>query len=125
MNNSFPVRIIYDETFTKVMATVYIVNGVETPIFEHRQWVETKPPILDEMDLKYQSANKSSDLNYIPKKERTKEICLQAFTSGKELSYVPESLRDVEMCLKFVKRDKKNLSFVPIHLRDTVEKIMN
>jgi hypothetical protein len=127
MNSSFPSRVIYDETYAKVIATVYIVNGVETTIFEHRQWVETKPPILDEIDKKYESMTKSSsfDLSYIPKKERTKEVCLQAFVAGKTLSYVPESLRDIEMCLKFIQRDKQNLSFVPIHLRDEVEKIIS
>lgn len=127
MDSSFPIRVIYDETYANIIATVYLVNGEERTIFEHRQWVETKPPILDSVDLKYQSTNKSNDfdLSYIPKKERTKEVCLQAFAAGKELSYVPESLRNIEICLKFVKRDKKNLSFVPIHLRDEVEKNMN
>jgi hypothetical protein len=128
MNSSFPIRIIYDETFTKVIATVYIVDGEERIIYEHRHWIETKSPIVDVIDEKYRSnsscKSNSFDLNYVPKKERTKEICLQALIVGKELSYVPESLRDLEICLKFVKRDKQNFRFVPESLRNEIEKLM-
>jgi len=126
MSSNIPIRVIYDETFTKVIATVYIVNGEERIIYENRHWTETKPPILDSIDLKYQTNYKTNsfDLSYIPKKERTKEICLQAFTVGKELTYVPESLRDLEMCLKFCKRNKENFRFVPESLRDEIEKLM-
>jgi len=126
MSSNIPIRVIYDETFTKVIATVYIVNGEERIIYENRHWTETKSPILDSIDLKYQTNSKSNsfDLSYIPKKERTKEVCLQAFAVGKELSYVPESLRDLEMCVKFVKRDKQNFRFVPESLRDEIEKLM-
>ncbi len=126
MSLSFPIRVIYDETFTKVIATVYIVDGGERIIYEHRHWIETKSPILDTIDEKHCSNCKSNsfDLSYVPKKERTKEICLQAFIVGKELSYVPESLRDLEMCLKFVKRDKQNFRFVPESLRNEIEKLM-
>jgi hypothetical protein len=126
MSLSFPIRVIYDETFTKIIATVYIVNGEERIVNEHRHWIETKSPIVDSIDLKYQSNCKTNsfDLSYIPKKERTKEVCLQAFAVGKELSYVPESLRDLEICVKFVKRDKQNFRFVPESLRDEIEKLM-
>jgi hypothetical protein len=118
------IRVIYDETFTKIKATVHLVNGEERIVYMNRHWCETKPPIMDSVDMKYQSTNKTNafDLSYVPKKERTKEICLQAFAVGKELSYVPESLRDFEICVKFCKRDKQNLRFVPDSLRDTVEK---
>jgi hypothetical protein len=128
MSLFFPVRVIYDETFTKVIATVYIVNGEERIVNENRHWIETKSPIIDSIDLKYQTNSNyktnSFDLSYIPKKERTKEICLQAFTVGKELTYVPESLRDLEMCVKFCKRNKENFRFVPESLRDEIEKLM-
>jgi hypothetical protein len=126
MNSSIPIRIIYDKTFTKVITTVYIIDGEERTIHEHRHWIETKPPILDAIDSQYQTSNKNNsfDLSYVPKKERTKEVCLQAFAVGKELSYVPESLRDLEMCLKFVKRDKQNFRFVPDKIRDEIEKLL-
>ncbi len=128
MNSSIPSRVIYDETFTKVIASIYIVDGEERTIYKNRHWVDTKSPILNTIDEKYQSnsnyKSNSFDLSYVPKKERTKEICLQAFAVGKELSYVPESLRDLEMCLKFVRRDKQNFRFVPDSLRDEIEKMM-
>lgn len=126
MNSSIPIHIIYDKTFTKVIATVYIIDGEERIVYEHRHWVETKSPILDAIDSQYQTSNKNNsfDLSYVPKKERTKEVCLQAFAVGKELSYVPESLRDLEMCVKFVKRDKQNFRFVPESLRDEIEKLI-
>ena len=75
-SSSFPIRIIYDETFTKIKACVYLVDGEERIVYQHRHWTETKSPILDDVDLKYQSSNKlnSFDLMYIPKKERTLEI---------------------------------------------------
>jgi hypothetical protein len=126
MDLSFPIRVLYDETLTKVIATVYRINGEERIVIENRHWIETKSPILDTIDSKYQSNCKTNsfDLSYIPKKERTKEVCLQAFTVGKELSYVPELLRDLEMCVKFIKRDKQNFRFVPESLRDEIEKLM-
>jgi hypothetical protein len=126
MDLSFPIRVLYDETFVKVIATVYRVNGEERIVNENRHWIETKSPILDTIDEKYQTNSKTNsfDLSYIPKKERTKEVCLQAFTVGKELSYVPEPLRDLEMCVKFVKRDKQNFRFVPESLRAEIEKLM-
>jgi hypothetical protein len=118
------IRIIYDETFTKIKATVHLVNGEERIVSMNRHWCETKPPIMDIIGMEYQSTNKtdSFDLSYIPKKERTKEVCLQAFTVGKGLNYVPEARRDLELCVKFCQRDKENLRFVPDSLRNTVEK---
>jgi hypothetical protein len=123
MTSSFPIRLIYDNTYTKIIASVYLINGEERIIYKHRRWIETKPPILDSIDSEYKVSNKinSFDLSYIPKKERTLEICLQAFSAGKELSYVPENLRDKELCLKFVKRDKQNLRFVPDKIRDDIQ----
>jgi hypothetical protein len=123
MSSSMPIRIIYDETFTKVIASVYLIDNEERTIFINKHWVETKVPILDSVDSQYYSSNKNNsfDLSYVPKKERTLEVCLQAFTAGKELSYVPENLRSKELCLKFVKRDKQNLRFVPDKFRDEIE----
>lgn len=126
MDSSFPIRVIYNETFTKVIATVYIVNGEEKIVNQHRHWIETKAPILDIIDSHIQTNCKtdSFDLSYIPKKERTKEVCLQAFAVGKGLNYVPEARRDLELCVKFCQRDKENLRFVPDSLRHEIAKLM-
>ena len=123
MSVSLPIRIIYNESFTEVKAEVYLIDGMEKIVYINRHWISTKAPILDAVDMKYTTTAKTNsfDLSYVPKKERTKEVCLQAFSVGKELSYVPESLRDFEMCLKFVKRDKQNLRFVPERLREEID----
>ena len=59
----------------------------------------------------------ANSLSYIPKKERTKEICITALHAGKDLSYVPTSLRDEELCSLFYKKDKENYKFIPDDIR--------
>jgi len=59
----------------------------------------------------------ANSLSYIPKAERTKEICIQAMHSGKDLSYVPTKLRDEELCSLFYKKDKENYKFIPEDIR--------
>jgi hypothetical protein len=117
------IRVIYSEDFTKTVATVHLVNGEERTVYMNRHWCDKGPPIEDPLDLKYNSKHmfNSFDLSYVPKKERTREICLQACDKGKELTYVPEALRDFELCVKFCKRDKQNLRFVPDALYDSVQ----
>ena len=57
--------------------------------------------------------NRNIDLLYIPKKERTYAICMQAVQSKLGLSYVPENLRTKEICLQALARNKTDISFVP------------
>ncbi len=57
--------------------------------------------------------NRNIDLLYIPKKERTYAICMQAVQSKLGLSYVPENLRTKEICLQALARNKNDISFVP------------
>jgi hypothetical protein len=59
----------------------------------------------------------ANSLSYIPKTERTKEICIRALHSGKDLSYVPTKLRDEELCSLFYKKDKENYKFIPEEIR--------
>jgi hypothetical protein len=59
----------------------------------------------------------SNSLSYIPKAERTKEICIRALHAGKDLSYVPTKLRDEELCSLFYKKDKENYKFIPEDIR--------
>ncbi len=57
--------------------------------------------------------NRNIDLLYIPKKERTYDICIQAVQNRLGLSYVPEILRTKEICLYALARNKNDISFVP------------
>jgi hypothetical protein len=59
----------------------------------------------------------ANSLSYIPKAERTKEICIRAMHTGKDLSYVPVKLRDEELCSLFYKKDKENYKFIPEEIR--------
>jgi hypothetical protein len=58
-------------------------------------------------------SNRNIDLLYIPKKERTYNICTQAIQNGLGLCYVPEILRDKEICMLALVRNKSDFSFVP------------
>ena len=72
-----------------------------------------QPPLSGISSLK----TDTNSLSYIPKQERTKEICIRALHSGKDLSYVPNGLKDEELCSLFYKKDKENYKFIPEDIR--------
>jgi len=61
--------------------------------------------------------NKDISLLYIPKKERTYEICIKGVQNSLGLTYVPEQLRTKEICLIALMRNKQDFSFVPESLQ--------
>ena len=106
---------IYSKDYTCVVGYVVrnTVGEIET-INVNRNYVTTS------MNIDSTNTSLKTDaisLGYIPKKERTKEICITALHSGKDLSYVPTSLRDEELCSLFYKKDKENYKFIPEDIR--------
>ena len=61
--------------------------------------------------------NRNIDLLYVPKKERTYEICFNAVQNNLGLTYVPEHLKTKEICLMALARNKQDFSFVPVSLQ--------
>ena len=85
---------------------IYIINGYTlagTP----------QAPLVGSTSYK----TDANSLSYIPKAERTKEICIRALHSGKDLSYVPSKFKDEELCSLFYKKDKENYKFIPEDIR--------
>jgi hypothetical protein len=106
---------IYSKDYTCVVGyKVRNIFGIIETIYVNRNYVTTMMPTAStDMSVK----TDANSLSYIPKKERTKEICVTAMHAGKDLSYVPTSLRDEELCSLFYKKDKENYKFIPEDIR--------
>jgi hypothetical protein len=63
--------------------------------------------------------HRASNLEYVPLKLRTKELCLSVLLDGAgwALQYVPEKLRTLDLCLLSVNFHGWALQYVPEHLR--------
>jgi hypothetical protein len=108
-------KIIYSKDFTCVMGYVIKTKeGTFETISINRNYLTTMMPIASEDTSLKTDAN---SLGYIPKKERTKEICITALHAGKDLSYVPSNIRDEEICSLFYKKNKENYKFIPEDIR--------
>ena len=97
-------KVIYGKAGTSVLvvATGYRNDkGEYDMIFRNQNW----------------GSDKDIDLLYIPKKDRTYNVCVKAVQNSLGLSYVPEVLRTKEICMIALNRNKLDMIFVPDSLQ--------
>lgn len=79
---------------------------------------ETAAFVTEELCLISANNTRGAQLNFVPKKFRTIDVCKAAVKVwGDNLEHVPANLIDAEMCLLAVQNDGHALEYVPMSLR--------